>query len=298
MRPRHALLVATALVASAAAAHAQGFAPTAQDRHVDVAITGTTLQCFPPPTGCTVVGSPTQYSDSHSAPDFSPFSATASVSPINGYSASESSSVSPGSLHAHGSGLHTGSGGLSAPPNLYTTSSGSSDSHFEVSFDVATPTSIHLTGSVGATGGLSANSTSRIRLRTAGGVTVAEVVAATDPDCMDSSCATVGPFPLDSTRVLAPDSYVLEASTSGDASPFFFANDFIDLASTGEYHVELAYTAVPALGPAALGALALSLALAASPVLARSPARAGRRAAPAARAGCRAACARAPSPRA
>ncbi|HVN38308.1 MAG TPA: hypothetical protein VMW19_09090 [Myxococcota bacterium] len=269
-RARRSLGLALALATSASTARAASFELTAQDRQVDVAITGTTLQCFPPPTGCTPVGSPTHYADSLGAPDFSAFSATASVPSINGYSASQTSSLSPGSLQAHGSGLHTGSGGFSAPPNIYTTSDGSSDSHFEASFDVATPTSIHLTGKVSANGGLSANSNAQIRLRTAGGTTIAEVVASTDPNCMDNSCAVVGPIPLDYTSVLAPGSYVLEASTSGSASPFFFANNFITLASTGEYHVELANTAVPALGPFALGALALSLALAASPLLARS----------------------------
>ncbi|HXK23096.1 MAG TPA: hypothetical protein VMS55_10520, partial [Myxococcota bacterium] len=255
---------------TASTARSADFDLTGQDRHVDVAITATTLQCFPPPTGCVPVGSPTQYGDSHSAPDLSPFVATASVPSINGYSASQSSSLSPGSLKAHGSGLHTGSGGFSAPPNVYTTSSGSSDSHFEASFDVATPTSIHLRGSVSVTGGLTANSTARIRLRTSGGTTIAEVVAATDPNCTDNGCAVVGPIPLDHTSVLAPGSYVLEASTSGSADPFYFAGNFLTLASTGEYHVELASTAVPALEPVALGVLALLLALAARPLLAHS----------------------------
>jgi hypothetical protein len=269
VRPGHVLL-AIALATSASTARAVGFDLTAQNRHVDVAITATQLQCFPPPTGCTVVGTPTQYADSHSAPDFSAFSATASVPSINGYSATESSGLSFASLQADGDGLHTGAGGFSGPPNFYSTSSGSSDSHFEASFDVATPTPIHLTGSVSANGGLSANSTARIRLRTAGGTTIAEVVAATDPNCMDNSCAVVGPIPLDHTSVLAPGSYVLEASTSGSASPFYFAGNFIELASTGEYHIALANTAVPALGPFALGVLALSLALVASPLLAHS----------------------------
>ena len=259
------------LATSAPAAFADGFAATAQIRHVDVSITVTPLLCWPPPTGCVPSGTPTSYSDSESAPDFSPFTATASVSPYSGFSATQSSSLSASSIEAQGSGLQTGSGGFTPPPdNAATVTTGSSDSHFEVSFDVDAPTPIRLTGSVAATGGLSANSTTRIRLRTSGGATLAEVVAATDPDCQDSACATVGPFPIHHEGVLTPGSYVLEASTAGDASPFYFAGSFLTLASTGQYQVRLAQVEVPALGPRALALLALVLGLAAAPFLARA----------------------------
>jgi hypothetical protein len=268
--------LALASAASAPAALAQGFDPTGQVRTVDVAITVTMLDCYPPPTGCVVFGTPVNYSDNDSAPDFSPFSATASVSPFTGYAASQSSSLSASLIRAQGSGQHAGSGGFTPPPaNRATATSGSSDSHFEVSFDVDAPTPIHLTGSVAATGGLSANSTAQILLRTSGGSTIAEVVAATDPYCQDPSCFEVGPFPLDYEGVLAAGSYVLEASTEGSAWPFYFAGNFIPLASTGQYQVRLAHVAVPALGPAALALLALSLGLAAAPFLARARPRRG-----------------------
>jgi hypothetical protein len=273
MRSRHALgaLALALALASAQSAAAVGFDLTAQNRHVDVAIAVSTYDCFPPPTGCTLVSGPVNHGDSKSAPDFSTFAATAAVPSFGGFSASQSSSLSPTMLSAQGTGMHTGSGGYTPPPpNRATVGTGSSDSHFEASFDVASPTPIHLTGSVGATGGLSANSTVRIRLRTAGGTTIAEVVAETDPNCLDQSCAVVGPFPIDHTSVLAPGSYVLEASTSGSGAPFYFATNFFEIQSTGTYQVELSDTAVPALGPFALGALALSLALAASPLLARA----------------------------
>ena len=253
-------LLALLAFASAPAAFAAGFAPTAQDRRVDVAITVTVYDCFPQPAGCSVVGTPVNHADAESAPGFSPFTATASVPGFDGYSATQSSSLTEASISSQGSGAHAGTGGYTPPPvNRATLETGSSDSHFEVSFDVDAPTPIHLTGSVVATGGLSANSTARIRLRSAGGATLAEVVAASDPDCQDASCETVGPFPIDHTSVLAPGSYVLEASTAGDAAPFFFAQNFFPVASTGQYQVELAILEVPALGRAGLALLALGL---------------------------------------
>ena len=179
-------------------------------------------------------------------------------------SATQRSSLSSTSLEAEGTGMHMGGGGLSAPPNLFQTVASFSDSSFEVAFDVDEPTPYQLAAHVTATGGLSANSMARVRLRTSGGATLAEVVAATDPNCMDSSCATVGPFPLTQTDVLAPGSYVLEASTTGSAAPFFFANQFFTFVSTGEYEVELSLVAVPALGPGTLALLVFLLAASAT----------------------------------
>lgn len=269
--PRRWIQTGTLLLGLLPGAPAAGFDATAQSRHVDVAIAVTQLTCWPPPTGCVPTGDPANDSDSESASGFSPFSATASVPAYGGFSASQTSSLSSTRFRATGSGQHTGSGGYTPPPpNHATAVSGSSDSHFEVSFDVDAPTPIHLTGSVAATGGLSANSTAQIRLRTSGGTTIAEVVAATDPDCQDPSCAEVGPFPLDHESVLAPGSYLLEASTAGEAYPFYFAGNFITLGSTGQYQVELANAAVPALGPGALALLALGLSLAAASFLART----------------------------
>lgn len=271
MRPRQRIGACSLLlagVASAPAVFAAGFDVTAQDRSVELAIRVTTLQCAPPPSGCSVVGTPTDHSDSESAPDLSPFAATASVPAFGGFSASQDSSLSATSIHAQGSGLHTGSGQYTQPETgMAEVTSGSSDSHFEVSFDVDAPTPYRLRGSVSANGGLSANSTARIRLRNAGGATLAEVVAATDPDCQMPECAAVGPLPLDQLDVLAPGAYVLEASTAGSAEPFFFALNFLTLASTGAYELELTLVDVPALGPGALALLAL--ALAAAPFLAR-----------------------------
>ena len=258
-------LVALVVLLGARGAFAVGFAPTAQDRGVGVAITQTPLECFPPPTGCTVIGSPTHLEDSDSAPDFTLFAATANVPGFVDISATQTSSLSSASLAAEGTGRHASGGGFVAPPNLFQTVASSSDSHFEVAFDVDAPTPYRLAARVSASGGLSANSVSRVRLRTSDDTTLAEVVAATDPNCMDSGCSTVGPFPLQQTGVLAPGSYVLEGSTSGSASPFFFAGNFFALASTGEYEVRLAVTAVPALGPAGWSLLALMLGVSAAP---------------------------------
>jgi hypothetical protein len=250
-------------------ASAVGFTPTSQDRSVEVASTLSTLQCMPPPSGCTPIAPPVNSSDSESAPDFSPFVATAALP--GGYAATQDSSLSSTSISAQGSAAHSGSGAyFSPPPGGAHVSNGSSDSHFEVAFDVDTPTPYRLHGHVSANGGLTANTVSSIRLRTAGGTVIEEVVAATDYNCQDSGCAQVGPLPIHREDVLAPGSYVLEASSAGSAAPFFFALNFYDLASTGSYDVTLAIVEVPALPPFALAGLALGLSLAAAPFLARA----------------------------
>jgi hypothetical protein len=259
------VLVALVALVGARGASAVGFEPTAQDRGVGVMITQTPLQCFPPPTGCSVIGTPTHYADSDSASDFSAFAATASVPGFTVISATQSSSLSNATLAAEGTGRHESGGGFVAPPNLFQSIASSSDSHFEVAFDVDAPTPYRLAAHVTATGGLSANSAARVRLRTSDDVTLAEVLAATDPECMDSGCSTVGPFPLQQTGVLAPGSYVLEASTAGSAAPFFFAGNFFALASTGAYEVQLSVTAVPTLGPGGWSLLALMLGISAAP---------------------------------
>src|SRR5262245_48078632 len=97
---------------SAPAARAVGFEPTAQDRTVDVSITVTPLQGFPPPTGCIANGPPTHHADAESAADFSAFAATANVASFVGISASQSSSLGASAIEAQGSGRHEGSGGF------------------------------------------------------------------------------------------------------------------------------------------------------------------------------------------
>ena len=181
--------------------------------------------------------------------------------PFTEISATQISSLTSGSIEAEGTGAHASGGGFVAPPNFFQQVASSSDSHFEVAFDVDEPTPYRLAGRVTATGGLSANSVARVQLRTSEGARLAEVLAATDPNCMDSSCSVVGPFPLEQTGVLAPGSYVLEASTSGSAAPFFFAGNFFSLVSTGAYEVELTQIAVPSLGASAQALLALALAV-------------------------------------
>lgn len=269
MRAARVVALALAGLAAGPAASAVGFDVTSQDRSVEVASTLNTLQCMPPPSGCTPIAPPVNSSDSESAPGFSPFVATASLP--GGYTATQDSSLSTASISAQGSALHSGAGAyFSPPPGGAHVTNGSSDSHFEVAFDVDAPTPYRLHGSVSANGGLSANTVSQIRLRTAGGTLIEEVVAATDYNCQDSGCAQVGPLPIHRVDVLAPGSYVLEASSAGSASPFFFALQFFSLASTGSYDVTLALVEVPALPPFALGGLALALSLAAAPFLART----------------------------
>jgi hypothetical protein len=260
-----------ALILGAGAASASDFAPTSQARSVDVTVTQHTLVCWPPPTGCTVQSTSSQ-SDPHSAPDFSPFSATAVVPPFTGSSASQDSSISASSITARGSVEDTGSASLTTPPNVYTEVESTAGSHFSTSFDVAEPTPYSLSGSVRASGGLSANSSAHVTLRTAGGQVLAEVSAATDPDCADPSCADVGPFPIARVGVLPAGSYVLEAAASGNAMPFFFAGSFLTLVSTAEFDARLDVRSVPSLGPGGLALLTASLAFASAAALRRHPA--------------------------
>jgi hypothetical protein len=250
---------------------AAGFEATAQLRSVAVTITQTTVSCITPQS-CSTIGTSNQ-SDAQTAPDFSPFVATAQVAPFTGARADQDSSIDVTKLVASGASQSFGSGGLTTPPNIFTITSSDSASRFSTSFDVDIATPFRLTGSVTAAGGLTAGALSRIRLRTAGGTPIAEMSAETDPECQSEECSTVGPLPLHATGVLAPGSYVLEAEASSQASPFTFAGNFFTMLSSSQYQVELSATAVPALGDAGLALLALSLGFAAR--LARFPARLG-----------------------
>ena len=209
MQVRRLLLLCPLAFALAPPAARASFDLTSQTRDVGVTVTQHTLSCLPPPTGCSVL-STTNFFDSESAPDFSPFSATASVSPSTTIFSTQASTLAATSLVAQGNGTHAGSGALTTPPNIYTTSESTSTTLHRVGFDVDAATPYRLSGSVTSTGGLSANATTRITLKTSGGAKLAEVVAATDSNCQDPSCAVVGPLPVASYGVLAPGSYVLE----------------------------------------------------------------------------------------
>jgi hypothetical protein len=252
-----AFSIATLVIAPVPCALASGFAASSQARSVEVEITQTTLACITPQS-CSVIGTSTQ-SDSESAPDFTPFVATAIVPPFTQTSADQDSSLGATRIEARGSSEATGSGGLSTPPNIFTVTDSEAASRFSTTFTVAAATPYRLSGSVTSSGGLSANSISFVRLKTSGGAVIAEVSAATDPNCQEAGCAEVGPNPLISVGVLAPGSYVLEAEASGQAAPFFFAGNFFGLTSTGQYDFVLAVTDVPALSPAALALLGLAL---------------------------------------
>jgi hypothetical protein len=268
MQVRRLLLLCPLAFALAPPAARASFDLTGQTRDVGVTVTQRTLSCSPPPTGCSVL-STTNFSDSESAADFSPFSATASVSPFTTIFSTQASTLSAASLVAQGNGTHSGSGALTTPPNIYTTVESTSATLHRVGFDVDAATPYRLSGSARSTGGLSANATTRITLKTSGGAKLAEVVAATDSNCQDQSCAVVGPLPVASYGVLAPGSYVLEVEASGAASPFYFANNLLALTSTWDYAVRLDEVQVPGLSPAGLALLAAACLLAAWPGLAR-----------------------------
>lgn len=263
MRVRRLLLLCPLAFALATPEAHAGFDLTGQARNVGVTITQNTLSCLPPPTGCQVTGT-LNFSDSEAAPSsppFLPFSATAQVPPYTGSFASQDSSLSAAAILAQGATQGTGSASLTTPPNIYTAISSQTTNVFSTSFDLVAPTPIRLVGSVTSTGGLSGNTTTRITLKTAGGSLLAQVVAATDPNCQDPGCAEVGPLPLSWYGVLAPGSYVIEANSTGSSTAFHFANQFLTIVTTGEYELKLTATQVPALSGGALGLLAASLAL-------------------------------------
>ena len=165
MQVRRLLLLCPLAFALAPPAARASFDLTSQTRDVGVTVTQHTLSCLPPPTGCSVL-STTIFSDSESAPDFSPFSATASVSPFTTIFSTQASTLSATSLVAQGNGTHSGSGTLTTPPNIYTTVESTSATLHRVGFDVDAATPYRLSGSARSTGGLSANATTRITLKT------------------------------------------------------------------------------------------------------------------------------------
>lgn len=266
-RPVRLAGIAFALCAAAApSAGAAGFAFTSQARSVAVTITQTTLSCLPPPSGCSPISS-SQQGDSEAAPDFSPFSATALVPAFPQSFATQDSTLAAGAIRASGSSEGASSGGFVSPPNVFGTTQSALTNTFSAGFSVAAATPYRLNGSVAANGGLSANTTTRVTLKTSGGSVIAEAVAASDPECQEPSCAEVGPLPIASVGVLAPGAYVLEAVATTNASPFYFAGNFYGLGSSGAYEVTLAEIAAPALSRGGVAALIACLAVAALPAL-------------------------------
>lgn len=260
--------LAASLALAAPVAGAAGFSFTTQARSVAVTITQTTLTCMPPPSGCSPISS-SQESDSETAPDFSPFSATAVVPTVPQSFATQDSTLSAASIIAHGNNEGASGGGFVAPPNIFGATQSALSNSFSTGFSVAAPMPYRLSGSVAASGGLSANTTTRVTLKTSGGAVIAEVIAASDPDCQDNACFEVGPLPIASYGVLAPGAYVLEAVATTSASPFYFAGNFIGLGSSGAYEVTLAEVAAPALSRGGVAALVAGLALAALAALRR-----------------------------
>jgi hypothetical protein len=262
---RHPALEVLALgfvaLGGAGAARAD-FAFTTQARSVAVTITQTTLSCLPPPSGCSLISS-SQQSDAETAPDFSTFSATAMVPSFPQSFATQDSTLGAASIQASGNTEGASGGGFVSPPNIFGTTQSALGNSFSSGFSVAAPMPYRLSGSVAASGGLSANTTTRVTLKTSGGAVIAEVIAASDPDCQDNACFEVGPLPIASYGVLAPGAYVLEAVATTNASPFYFAGNFIGLGSSGAYEVTLAEVAAPALSRGGVAALVAGLALAA-----------------------------------
>jgi hypothetical protein len=242
-----------------------------------------------------------------SASDFGPFDGdVASASPdvlpfplIGTGAASQMSSLSATSLSASASTDVVSDGDWLSEPQVAIvneqlapptfsfveqddTSTG--ESLFSVSFDVSAPTPYTLTGSLGVSsarlfgaGGVFTPLTTAagsIELRHALGGSVAQIqidqldFCVFDPQSGEGSCSP-GSLPLSAQGLLAPGSYVLEATatSSAETTCHIVASvfDCRDSSSDASFTLDLTFgppfaPAVPVLGPTALGLLSLALA--------------------------------------
>jgi len=203
----------------------------------------------------------TNFSDSETAPDTSPFVETANDPAFPSTWASQDSLLGANRLRASGSHVAASSfwqsGGF---PITFHSESHAAESSVVVDFSLAETTPYRLDGNVATSGGFTSSSSAWIRLSGPGGV-VAEVQVDTDPNCTDPGCFTVGPEPLGATGTLAAGSYTLEAIASGNASGLHSTSGSFGGGMGGAFDVELLVGAavLPGLGPPGLALLSLAL---------------------------------------
>jgi hypothetical protein len=248
----------------------------AQTRRVEVSVDETTtvwetgIPGVDPPTSTSVEN----FGDSTTAPDFTPFSAAASVPEFPNSSATQQSEVGASSIAASGS--HTGVVAIESnftppPPFSQINETHDTESLFSVTFELTAACDYALTGSVSTSGGINALSQSRIRLTGPDSAVIAEIEVISDPGCVDSSCFNVGPVSIDEIGTLSPGLYTLEAEASGTATGFYsMATGDVTISNGGQFNLQLLLASqVPALPLWTGVAFAALLALASAATLRR-----------------------------
>lgn len=213
-------------------------------------------------SGCTPDSTmTTNYPASVSAPDTSPFMATASRVEFPSTFASQDSEITGSTIRASGSHAATASfsntGGF---PITYYSEYHDVETRADVTLELAAATTYTLSGSVTTSGVVFSTSSASIRLVGPSGV-VAEVQVDSDTDCIDLSCATVGPEQLASQGTLPAGTYTLTAAASGTAGGAHSTLGSFGTGVDGEFDVELALsaTSIPTLAAGAEFFLALLL---------------------------------------
>ncbi|HEX5067809.1 MAG TPA: hypothetical protein VFY49_16940 [Myxococcota bacterium] len=195
----------------------------AQTREIsfDSLRTRTELFCTSPQSCSVLSQTNTPDSGSQSAPDFAPFDASLSSSIFPSVAVSQESTLTTGRMKAHASGAAAGAASLGTsggfPPTfIETVDSHQTRSLYHVEFTLDEPTGYALDGSIaGGEAGFIGDLDLHIELRHAGGAVVHRIELADSDDCLDPSCATLGPLSLDEQGTLAPGSYVLDAELVG-----------------------------------------------------------------------------------
>jgi len=198
----------------------------AQDRSVSVDIADSSfvwtsgLPGFDPPDSSTTEF----FSDSSVAPDFSPFSAVASVVEFQSTSAAQDSSI--GSTQIRATGSHAAIAGIisdfvAPPPFTQDAEQHDTATSFSATFSLDEECDYDLSGSVSTVGTFASTSTSFIRLSGPGAVVIAELQLDSDPSCIDPECVEQGPELLTASGNLAAGVYTLEAVASGTANGFY-----------------------------------------------------------------------------
>lgn len=307
VNPAASLLAAALVASSFAPTSQAAVTLTGQSRSVHAESTGTAwlwaggAPPVPPPT---LSFQDTDANDA-SASGFGVFQDTAAsaapdvlIFPLTGAgTASQDSSLSAAAISASaGTGTATDSyfltapqlatvNALLAPPTYYLgleRDASEGESLFAVSFDVSAPTPYTLEGTLAVSavvldftlvGTSFSQATGSIELRHAQGGTVAEVAIDQYEFCEENPpgsgeiICTPGSRPLAAQGVLAPGSYVLEASTASSATALcviLTTPICVDVSNSSDFTLELTFgppsAPVPGLAPPVLGVLALWLA--------------------------------------
>lgn len=220
--------------------------------------------CIPlPPSPCMPDSSTTtHFSDSATAPDAAPWTATASLIQFPNTSATQDSEIGATFIQATGShtavSSYSNTGGF---PITFISENHATETSLVVTFDLAADCAFDLSGSVTTEGGIFSTSSTYIRLSVAGGGVIAEVQVDSAEGCADPECLVVGPAPIATSGVLAAGTYTLEAFAGGIATGVHSTIGSFGSGEGGAFEVNLVLAPQPVPTLSVYGAVFLAMSL-------------------------------------